>query len=83
VWIDSATFAAVGLHYAGEADPSPNKERAWAKSMTQVTEKLGVIVFDGAAISTCTVGGFATVKGPDASRSTVLVEVELPQRTAE
>ena len=62
VWIDSVTSAAVGLHYAGETDPAPDKERAWAKSMIQVTEKLGVIVFDGAAISTCSVGGFATVK---------------------
>ena len=62
VWIDSATSAAVGLHYAGETDPAPDKERAWAKSMTEVTQKLGVIVFDGAAISTCSVGGSATVK---------------------
>ena len=62
VWIDSATSAAVGLHYAGETDPAPDKERAWAKSMTQVTEKLGLIVFDGAAISTCSVGGSATVR---------------------
>jgi len=62
VWIDSATSQAVGLHYAGETDPAPDKERAWAKSMVEVTEKLGVIVFDGAAISTVGVGGFATVK---------------------
>jgi hypothetical protein len=62
VWMDSATSQAVGLHYAGESDPAPDKERAWAKSMVEVTEKLGIIVFDGAAISTVPVGGFATVK---------------------
>ena len=60
--MDSATSQAVGLHYAGESDPAPDKERAWAKSMVEVTEKLGIIVFDGAAISTVSVGGFATVK---------------------
>jgi hypothetical protein len=60
--MDSATSQAVGLHYAGESDPAPSKERAWAKSMVEVTQKLGVIVFDGAAISTVSVGGFATVK---------------------
>jgi hypothetical protein len=62
VWIDSATSAAVGLHYAGETDPAPDKERAWAKSMPEVAANLRVIVFDGIAISTCSVGGAANVK---------------------
>ena len=61
VWIDSSTSAAVGLHYAGESDPAPDKERAWAKWMVSVTEKLNVIIFDGAAISRCFVGAHAMV----------------------
>ena len=43
--------------------------------MIQVTEKLGVIVFDGAAISTCSVGGFATVKARTRPRAPVLVKI--------
>jgi hypothetical protein len=78
VWIDSATSAAVGLHYAGETDPAPDKERAWAKSMTEVTQKLGVIVFDGAAISTCSVGGSATVKARTRPRAPCSLSVVYP-----
>jgi hypothetical protein len=61
VWIDSATSAALGLHFAGERDPAPSKERAWAKWMVSVTKKLNLIVFDGVAMSQCYIGRHATV----------------------
>jgi len=82
VWIDSATSQAVGLHYAGETDPAPDKERAWAKSMVQVSEKLGVIVFDGAAISTVGVGGFATVKARTRPRASCSLSIVYPSGRA-
>lgn len=63
IWMESSTSKAVGLHYAGETDPAPAKERAWANSMDIVANKLGVIVFDGLAISRCSVGSHATVLG--------------------
>ena len=40
VWINEATGKAVGLHFAGETDPSPSKEHAIANRMVDVAEKL-------------------------------------------
>jgi hypothetical protein len=40
VWLRLADSAALGLHYAGEREPDPNAERAWAKRMARVAEEL-------------------------------------------
>lgn len=40
VWIDKATNKAVGLHFAGETDPSPTAEHAIANRMVKVAELL-------------------------------------------
>lgn len=40
VWINEATGMAVGLHFAGETDPSPSAEHAIANRMVAVAEKL-------------------------------------------
>jgi hypothetical protein len=45
VWLEVANTNAVGLHFAGETDPVPNAERAWAKRMVNVAAALN-IVFD-------------------------------------
>jgi hypothetical protein len=42
VWLEPATFNAIGLHYAGETNPDPNAERAWAKRITNVLTTLNV-----------------------------------------
>jgi hypothetical protein len=45
VWLEVTRSDAVGLHYAGESDPNPNAERAWAKRMVSVANALN-ITFD-------------------------------------
>lgn len=40
VWIDEATGKAVGLHFAGEMDPSPTAENAIANRLVKVAELL-------------------------------------------
>jgi hypothetical protein len=57
VWLAVQGNAAIGLHYAGETDPSPSLERAWAKLMTAVTATLDVFVPDWALVSTPAVAG--------------------------
>ena len=42
VWLETSTTAAVGLHYAGETDPSPAAERAMAKRISKVINCLGI-----------------------------------------
>lgn len=42
IWLDVTDYYAVGLHYAGEKDPAPHNERAWAKKMHQVAAALDV-----------------------------------------
>jgi hypothetical protein len=44
VWIEVESAAAVGLHYAGETDPNPSAERAWAKRMVNVVNALNVVL---------------------------------------
>lgn len=43
VWLDVADFKAVGLHFAGEGDPNPKAERAWAKQMVKVAKALDIV----------------------------------------
>ncbi|TLD42298.1 MAG: hypothetical protein JETT_1413 [Candidatus Jettenia ecosi] len=43
VWLDVASFKAVGLHFAGERDPSPRAERAWANQMVKVAKALDIV----------------------------------------
>ncbi len=40
VWINDASGNAVGLHFAGESDPSPSAENAIANRMEKVAEEL-------------------------------------------
>ena len=42
VWLDVAGNRAVGLHYAGETNPAPSEERAWAKRMVNVMNALSI-----------------------------------------
>ena len=42
VWLETSSLAAVGLHYAGETDPSPAAERAMAKRISKVINCLGI-----------------------------------------
>jgi hypothetical protein len=42
IWLNIADNQAVGLHYAGEKDPAPQNERAWAKKMTRVATALQI-----------------------------------------
>ncbi|HYH04267.1 MAG TPA: hypothetical protein VEC37_14340 [Bacillota bacterium] len=42
IWLDISDHYAVGLHYAGEKDPDPQNERAWAKKMNQVAAALDI-----------------------------------------
>ena len=59
----SSSFLAVGLHYAGETDPNPASERAWAKWMATVADKLSILVLDKAAMGTASTGQACTVLG--------------------
>jgi hypothetical protein len=40
LWLEMDGYSAIGLHYAGEKDPSPQAERAWAKKFVKVAEVL-------------------------------------------
>ncbi len=42
LWIEVTTGAALGLHVAGEQDPDPAAERAWAKRISKVMSALDV-----------------------------------------
>ncbi len=42
VWLRVADSAAIGLHYAGEADPDPAAERAWAHRMVNIVQALNI-----------------------------------------
>jgi hypothetical protein len=42
VWLEVGTTNAVGLHFAGETDPNPAAERAWAKRMIKVVSALNI-----------------------------------------
>jgi hypothetical protein len=42
IWLDMEDYCAIGLHYAGEKDPAPENERAWAKKLTLITAALQI-----------------------------------------
>jgi hypothetical protein len=42
LWLEADGYCAIGLHYAGEKDPSPQSERAWAKKFGKVAEVLHI-----------------------------------------
>ncbi|TCL56804.1 hypothetical protein EDC14_104817 [Hydrogenispora ethanolica] len=42
IWLEPSSGAAVGLHVAGESDPDPTAERAWAKRINKVLNALDV-----------------------------------------
>ncbi|HOJ77970.1 MAG TPA: hypothetical protein PLZ08_08255 [Bacillota bacterium] len=42
IWLETNTNAAVGLHYAGEIDPRPEAERAWAKRLHKIFRVLHI-----------------------------------------
>ncbi|MBA3341828.1 MAG: hypothetical protein H0T48_08320 [Gemmatimonadaceae bacterium] len=60
VWLELATNRVVGLHFAGESPTDPN-ERAKAKRIQAVLDKLDVMVFTGAAIGSAWIGGSCRV----------------------
>jgi hypothetical protein len=65
LWLESATLLAVGLHFAGEGDPDPAQERAFAKWMTAVEDKLSVLLLgmDSAWMGSAHPGSSCTVLG--------------------
>jgi hypothetical protein len=44
LWLEAEGYCAIGLHYAGEKDPSPQSERAWAKKFGKVAEALDISI---------------------------------------
>lgn len=44
IWLDRLTGKAIGLHYAGETDPAPEAERAWAKRLTKICVALKIAI---------------------------------------
>ena len=56
IWMELATNVAVGLHYAGEGPTDP-VERAMAKPIDAVLDKLEAFVFTGVAIGDAFIGG--------------------------
>jgi hypothetical protein len=61
LWMEASSSMAVGLHYAGETSMNASDERAWAKWITAVTEKLNIFFLDRAAISAAFIGSGCTV----------------------
>jgi len=45
IWLRTESATGVGLHYAGEKDPRPEAERAWAKKLSKVFEALKIEFF--------------------------------------
>jgi hypothetical protein len=45
LWLEVDGYCAIGLHYAGEKDPSPQAERAWAKKFGKVAQALQLSLF--------------------------------------
>ena len=43
VWLQVETNRVIGLHFAGETDPSPSAERAWAKRIVSVMNALNIV----------------------------------------
>jgi hypothetical protein len=60
VWLDAATHRAVGLHYAGETS---GPDRAWAKRISGVLDKLDVFFFDTVALSRIFIANFGAAIG--------------------
>ena len=78
LWLEASSSDAVGLHYAGETDPDPSKERAWAKSMTLVASKLSIVVLDPAAMGLAHTGSSCTVLGRTRPNAPCFLEVVYP-----
>lgn len=54
LWLDAQSHVAIGLHFAGET--SPNPQRAWAKYIGGVLEVLNVFFFNEVAMATAYIG---------------------------
>lgn len=62
VWTSvGAVPRAIGLHFAGETDPSPSAERAWAKHIGSVANLLKITIFDEVMVTPCWIGAGAKV----------------------
>lgn len=61
VWLEANSHRAVGLNYAGERAGEP--ERAWAKYIGAVLDKLDVFFFDTAAVSRVYISWMASALG--------------------
>jgi hypothetical protein len=77
IWMELATNRAVGLHYAGENASDP-QERAAAKHMGSVLNKLNIIVFDGAAIGRAWIGGGCRVLAQTSPGASCTLQVTYP-----
>lgn len=42
IWLETSSHAAVGLHFAGEQSTAPADERAWAKRIERVQNRLNI-----------------------------------------
>ncbi|MDQ4082262.1 MAG: hypothetical protein M3123_05160 [Actinomycetota bacterium] len=78
LWLDSASLWAVGLHYAGESDPDPAQERAWAKWMAAVVDKLSILLLDTAAMGAAHTGWSCTVLGRTRPNAPCRLDVVYP-----
>jgi hypothetical protein len=75
VWCDAATNRAAGLHYAGEASGT---DRAWAKRISGVLDKLDVLFLDRAALSRVYIGFYAFALGQATPSSSCNLKIIYP-----
>ncbi|MFC7492646.1 MULTISPECIES: hypothetical protein [unclassified Nocardioides] len=75
IWMELTTNRAVGLHFAGN---TTGPERASAKHLDQVMNKLNVLVFDGAAIGRAVIGSACRVRARTAPGATCSLSVVYP-----
>jgi hypothetical protein len=76
VWLELTTNRTVGLHFAGEGPNDP--ERASAKHIGDVLDKLKVIVFSGVAIGQAWIGGGCGVLARTRPNAPCFLRVQYP-----
>lgn len=78
IWLEMATGRAVGLHYAGNTEGGPGSERASAKRIEQVLNRLNITVFDGAVIGQAVIGSHCRVRARTAPGASCDLSVFYP-----
>jgi hypothetical protein len=64
IWLERTSHAAVGLHWGGETSTAPADERAWAKNISRVANRLNIELCRKSTLSeTSTNGPALTTKG--------------------